>query len=123
MIAAIGAGTTTAGGYANAIVALDPKTLELKDWFSQPGVELAAAPVVFEEGGRNLVAVTTRDARLLLLDAASLGGAEPCDAALRVGAADWRTRYVFVAAPGDVAGASAPQRLERRLQQAAHAGC
>jgi hypothetical protein len=76
LIAAIGPGTTTAGGLANAIVALDPKTLALKDWFTQPGVEFAAPPVVFQEAGKDIVAATTRDGRVLLLDAASLGGAD-----------------------------------------------
>jgi hypothetical protein len=73
-IVAIGPGTVTAGGYANAIVTLDPKTLALKDWFRQPGVEFAAPPVLFQESGKDIVVVTTRDGRVLLLDAASLGG-------------------------------------------------
>ena len=73
-IVAIGPGTVTAGGYANAIVALDPKTLALKDWFRQPGVEFAAPPVLFQESGKDIVAVTARDGRVLLLDTASLGG-------------------------------------------------
>ena len=37
LFAAIGAGQTTGDGKANAIVALDPKTLQVKDWFTQPG--------------------------------------------------------------------------------------
>ena len=74
-IVAIGPGTVTAGGYANAIVALDPKTLALKDWFTQPGVEFVAPPVLFQDGGKDIVAVTTKDGRILLLDAAALGGA------------------------------------------------
>jgi hypothetical protein len=73
-IVAIGPGTITPGGYANAVVALDPKTLAVTDWFTQPGVELAAPPVVFQEAGKDIVAVTTRDGRILLLDAGSLGG-------------------------------------------------
>jgi hypothetical protein len=73
-IVAIGPGTVTAGGYANAVVALDPKTLTVTDWFRQPGVELAAPPVLFQEAGKDIVAVTTRDGRILLLDAGSLGG-------------------------------------------------
>jgi hypothetical protein len=73
-IVAIGPGTATAGGYANAIVALDPKTLAVTDWFRQPGVEFAAPPVLFQEAGRDIVAVTTKDGRILLLDAGSLGG-------------------------------------------------
>ena len=73
-IVAIGPGTVTAGGHANAIVALDPKTLAVKDWFTQPGVELVAPPVVFQEAGKDIVAATTKDGRILLLDAGSLGG-------------------------------------------------
>jgi hypothetical protein len=73
-IVAIGPGSATAGGYANAVVALDPKTLAVKDWFTQPGVEIAAPPVVFQEAGKEVVAVTTTDGRILLLDAAALGG-------------------------------------------------
>jgi outer membrane protein assembly factor BamB len=73
-IVAIGPGSVTAGGYANAIVALDPKTLAVTDWFRQPGVEFAAPPVLFQESGKDIVAVTTTDGRILLLDAGSLGG-------------------------------------------------
>ena len=36
ILVAIGPGTTTAGGYANAIVALDAKTLQPLDWFTSP---------------------------------------------------------------------------------------
>ena len=74
-IVAVGPGTVTAGGYANAVVALDPKTLAVKDWFAQAGAEIVAPPVLFQEGGKEIVAVTTKDGRILLLDAASLGGA------------------------------------------------
>jgi outer membrane protein assembly factor BamB len=73
-IVAIGPGAVTAGGYANAIVALDPKTLAVTDWFRQPGVEFAAPPVLFQEAGREIVVVTTKDGRILLLDSGSLGG-------------------------------------------------
>jgi outer membrane protein assembly factor BamB len=71
---AFGPGTVTAGGYANAIVALDPKTLAVKDWFARPGIEFAAPPVLFQEAGKDIVAATTRDGRIVLLDAGSLGG-------------------------------------------------
>jgi hypothetical protein len=73
-IVAIGPGTVAAGGYANAVVALDPKTLAVTDWFKQPGVEFAAPPVLFQEAGKDIVAVTTKDGRILLLDAGALGG-------------------------------------------------
>jgi hypothetical protein len=75
LIAAVGPGTVTPGGYANAVVALDAKTLAVKDWYTQPGVEIAVPPVLFQEAGKDIVAITTKDGRLLLLDAASLGGA------------------------------------------------
>jgi hypothetical protein len=76
VIVAVGPGTVAAGGHANAVVALDPKTLAVKDWYTQPGVEIVAPPVVFQESGKDVVAVTTKDGRILLLDAASLGGAD-----------------------------------------------
>jgi hypothetical protein len=76
LIAAIGAGTVTPGGYANAIVALDPKTLHVKDWFTSPTVEFATAPIFFRHNDKDIVAATTRDGRVLLLDATSLGGAD-----------------------------------------------
>jgi hypothetical protein len=75
LIAAIGPGQTTGDGKANAIVALDPKTLKLKDWFTQPGAEFVTGPTILRHGGKDLVAAATRDGRVLLLDAASLGGA------------------------------------------------
>jgi outer membrane protein assembly factor BamB len=75
ILVAIGAGKTIAGGYANAIVALDAKTLRPADWFSSPASEFVTTPVVFTVGGREIVAAASRD-RILLLDAVSLGGAD-----------------------------------------------
>ena len=75
LITAIGPGNVTAGGYANAVVALDPKSLAVRDWFMQPGVQFASAPIVFQIGGREVVATATVDGRVFLLDATSLGGA------------------------------------------------
>jgi hypothetical protein len=75
LIAAIGPGQTTGDGKANAIVALDPKTLKLKDWFTQPGAEFVTGPTILRHGDKDIVAAATRDGRILLLDAASLGGA------------------------------------------------
>ena len=118
-IVAIGPGTVTAGGYANAIVALDPKTLAVKDWFRQPGVEFAAPPVLFQEAGKDIVAVTTKDGRILLLDAASLGGTNHdtplfASASLTGGAATfaaqspamWQERAPVPAAAGTAPAAS-----------------
>ena len=94
-IVAVGPGAVTAGGYANAIIALDPTTLAVKDWFTQSGVEFVAPPVLFQEAGKDIVAVTTKDGRILLLDAGSLGGPDHdtplfASASLTGGAATFR---------------------------------
>ena len=75
VFATIGAGAASGDGKANAIVSLDSKTLALKNWFTQRGVEFATGPSVFKQGDREIVAVATKDGRIVLLDAASLGGA------------------------------------------------
>jgi hypothetical protein len=76
LIAAIGPGQTTGDGRANAIVALDPKTMQLKDWFSQPTAEFVTGPTILRHNNRNIVAAATKDGRVLLLDPASLGGSD-----------------------------------------------
>ena len=76
LIAAIGPGQATGDGKANAIVALDPKTLQVKDWFSQPTAEFVTGPTILRHNNRNIVAAATKDGRVLLLDAASLGGSD-----------------------------------------------
>jgi hypothetical protein len=76
LIAAIGPGQTTGDGKANAIVALDPKTLQVKDWFSQPTAELVTGPTILRHNNKNIVAAATKDGRILLLDSASLGGSD-----------------------------------------------
>ena len=75
LIAAIGPGQATGDGKANAIVALDPKTLQLKDWFTQPTAEFATGPTIIRHKDRDIVAAATKDGRIFLLDAKSLGGA------------------------------------------------
>jgi hypothetical protein len=75
IFAAIGPGTTTGDGRVNAILSLDPKTLQVKDWFAQPGIEFVTGPTVFKHNDRDVVAAATKDGRVLLLNAASLGGA------------------------------------------------
>ncbi len=74
LIAAIGPGSTSGDGKADAIVALDPKTLQLKDWFSAPNTQFATGPTILRHNGKEVVAVAAKDGRVLLLDAASLGG-------------------------------------------------
>ena len=76
LLAAIGPGGVKGDGKANAIVALDPITLRLKDWFSQPATEFVTGPTVFRHGTKDVVAAATKDGRVVLLDATSLGGAK-----------------------------------------------
>jgi hypothetical protein len=76
LVASIGAGRASGDGKANAIVALDPKTLQLKDWFTQPNAEFVTGPTIIRHGGKEIVAAATKDGRVILLDAASLGGAD-----------------------------------------------
>jgi hypothetical protein len=75
LLAAIGPGTVTGEGKANAIVALDPRTLQLKDWFTQPSAEFVTGPTVFRYGTKDVIAAATKDGRVILLDSMSLGGA------------------------------------------------
>jgi len=75
IIVAIGAGTSGAR-YANAIVALDAKTLQPTDWFTGSRSLFATTPVVFSQNGMEIVAAATADGRVFLLDAAALGGAD-----------------------------------------------
>jgi hypothetical protein len=76
LIAAIGPGQATGDGKANAIVALDPKTLQLKDWFTQPVAEFVTGPTIIRHNERDIVAAATKDGRIHLLDAKSLGGTD-----------------------------------------------
>ena len=68
-------GSTGDATYANAIVALESRTLKPKDWFTA-SAPFTSSPVVFTQGTRTLVAATNADGSLYVLDAASLGGAD-----------------------------------------------
>ena len=61
--------------FAHAIVALDPRTLTAKNWFTATA-PFTSSPVVFAQGNRTLVAASNADGSLYVLDAASLGGAD-----------------------------------------------
>jgi hypothetical protein len=63
-----------AEGVSNAVVSLDRKTLERKDWFTADGADFNASPTVIRYKDKDLVAVTANDGRLYLLDGTSLGG-------------------------------------------------
>jgi outer membrane protein assembly factor BamB len=76
LYASVGPGRTTGDGKSNAIVALDPKTLQVKDWFTQTSAEFVTGPMVFTENGAELVAAATKDGRILVLNTTALGGAD-----------------------------------------------
>jgi putative pyrroloquinoline-quinone-binding quinoprotein len=76
LFAAIGTGQTTGDGKANAIVALDPKTLQVKDWFTQRAADFTTGPTILQHNNKEIVAAATKDGRILLLDTRSLGGAD-----------------------------------------------
>ena len=60
LFAAIGAGRAAGNGRANAIVALDPKTLQLKDWFTQAAAEFVTGPTILRHGDKDIVAAATK---------------------------------------------------------------
>jgi outer membrane protein assembly factor BamB len=69
----------TGGGgtrFSNAIVSMEPKTLQPRDWFSAGATAFSSAPVVFQQNGRDLIVAANKDGRLYLLDAATPGGAD-----------------------------------------------
>jgi hypothetical protein len=74
-----------AGTYSDTVLALDPKTLAVQDYFTPSGtlpalkkgiVSTGVTPVTFMSGTTEVVVAGGRDGRLYVLDAASLGGAD-----------------------------------------------
>ncbi|HWW86566.1 MAG TPA: PQQ-binding-like beta-propeller repeat protein [Vicinamibacterales bacterium] len=64
-----------AGQYANAVVALDARTLQVRNWFAGES-PFTTSPVAFNIDGRDLVAAAARDGRLYVLDGETPGGAD-----------------------------------------------
>jgi outer membrane protein assembly factor BamB len=69
-------GTVYASSTGGELVALDPMTLVVRDTYATGGTEFSSSPVVFAFKERNLVAATTKDGRIQLLDTRSLGGTD-----------------------------------------------
>ncbi|MEO7652113.1 MAG: PQQ-binding-like beta-propeller repeat protein, partial [Bryobacteraceae bacterium] len=65
-------GTLYVAGGAGELVAFEPKTLRKRAAYVAANREFASSPVVFEYKQRNLVAITTNDGQLHLLDAKAL---------------------------------------------------
>jgi outer membrane protein assembly factor BamB len=59
------------------LTALTPRTLDPLATYKISGAEFTSSPVVFEFKGKDLIAVTSSDGRLHLLDAGSLGSGTP----------------------------------------------
>jgi outer membrane protein assembly factor BamB len=59
-----------------SLVALEPKTLKVKGRYTAEKQEFTSSPVVFEYKGKILIAATTKDGRMHLLDSASLSGGD-----------------------------------------------
>jgi outer membrane protein assembly factor BamB len=71
------------GQYSDTIVALSPKDLKLKDWYTPSNrewitkrdLDMNTTPTVFPFKGRDLIVAGGKEGRLFLLDSQSLGGA------------------------------------------------
>jgi outer membrane protein assembly factor BamB len=67
--------TTGGGGDSpNSLVALDPKTLSVKWRYAAGEHEFSSTPVIFDYKGKTLIAATTKDGRVHLLDIGNLEG-------------------------------------------------
>jgi hypothetical protein len=66
------AAASASPSYSNSVVSLEPKTLKLKESFTQPGADFNSSPLVFRYKDKDLVAVSGNDGRLYLLDGSSL---------------------------------------------------
>jgi len=53
---------------ANGVVTLDPKTLAVKQSFSDSATTFATGPLIFTQEGKDIIAAGTRDGRILLFD-------------------------------------------------------
>lgn len=69
---------------SEAIVAVTPKELKLKDYFAAPNaaflwkrdLDMQVTPAIFDFKGRELLATSSKECRVFLLDSKSLGGAD-----------------------------------------------
>jgi len=118
--------------FSNTLVALSPRTLAVKQYFTPPNLTAtknigmsAATPVVFAWKGRTLVASSGKDGRLYLLDGELVGGADHKTSLARsaplsdgatadrgiYGLASWedadQNRWIAVAVWGPLAGVAA----------------
>lgn len=72
---------TVAGDYNDTVVALDGKSLDVKDYFTpsdkEPaGKTIGVTPAVFTQAGKDYVVAGDRAGRIYLLDSTALGGSD-----------------------------------------------
>jgi len=58
------------------MVALEPRTLKLRDYFSAPTADFVTSPLVFEHRGKDLIAIASKDGRLYILNSTSVGSTD-----------------------------------------------
>ena len=68
-----GDGTLYVCDYQRRPVSLEPKTLKVKDVY-RAGQEFTSSPVVFQYNEKTMIAATTKDGRIHLVDAAAMCG-------------------------------------------------
>jgi outer membrane protein assembly factor BamB len=76
LVVATGDGDYAATAFSDAVVALENKTLTLKDYFTPGKTPFTSSPVTFQYNGRELVAAANKDGRIYVLDAVAIGGAD-----------------------------------------------
>lgn len=108
-----GANGTVFVGSSNAILALDPQELTVRNRFTLIDSTFVTSPVVFRIGEREVVAATTHDGSLVVLDAASLSEVGRSAVASRDprGLATWEdragTRWLLTTTLANVSGLKA----------------
>ncbi|MGH9573649.1 MAG: hypothetical protein ACRD40_08975 [Candidatus Acidiferrales bacterium] len=76
----VATGNGSGDAHANSVLALDAKTMQVKDYFTPNGAagktDIDVSPVVFSYKGSEVVAAFVAGGRLALLDGTSLGGSD-----------------------------------------------
>ena len=114
---AVGPDGTLYAAAGTELTALAPRTLQAKGSYKTGGADFTSSPVVFEYHGKNLIAATTNDGRMHLVDASQLTSGPlhktpPFSSpGFTAGAlASWQdpagTRWVLAPAAGEVTGFS-----------------
>jgi outer membrane protein assembly factor BamB len=96
----------------NGVVTLDPKTLAVKQSFTDSATTFATGPLVFTHGGKDVIAAGSKDGRILLFDATLAAPIASIkvgsDAGATFGADALAFFQQYSAPPPDAAAAPAP---------------